>query len=70
MILVTGGTGFVGSAVLARLVEDGVIPVRAAVRSAGSHIPPGIDKIVVGALAHKALRYINGVADSRQGLWC
>ncbi|KAB8054793.1 NAD-dependent epimerase/dehydratase family protein [Janthinobacterium rivuli] len=52
MILVTGGTGFVGSAVLARLAEDGVTPVRAAVRSAGSHIPPGIDKIVVGALAH------------------
>lgn len=51
MILVTGGTGFVGSAVLARLVEDGTMPVRAAVRSAGAHIPPGIDKVLVGALA-------------------
>lgn len=51
MILVTGGTGFVGSAVLARLVEDGTMPVRAAVRSASAHIPPGIDKVLVGALA-------------------
>ena len=51
MILVTGGTGFVGSAVLARLLEDGTMPVRAAVHSAGARIPPGIDKVVVGALA-------------------
>lgn len=51
MILVTGGTGFVGSAVLARLVEDGTMPVRAAVRSAGARIPPGIDKVLVGVLA-------------------
>ena len=51
MILVTGGTGFVGSAVLARLVEDGTMPVRAAVRSAGARITPGIDKVLVGALA-------------------
>ena len=51
MILVTGGTGFVGSSVLARLVEDGTMPVRAAVRSAGARITPGIDKVLVGALA-------------------
>lgn len=38
MILVTGGTGFVGSAVLARLVEDGTMPVRAAVRSADARV--------------------------------
>lgn len=51
MILVTGGTGFVGSAVLARLDADGTVPVRAAVRSAGARIAPGIDKVVVGPLA-------------------
>ncbi len=51
MILVTGGTGFVGSAVLARLDADGAVPVRAAVRSAGARIAPGIDKVVVGPLA-------------------
>ncbi|MBG6219154.1 MULTISPECIES: SDR family oxidoreductase [unclassified Janthinobacterium] len=53
MILLTGGTGFVGSAVLARLVADGAMPVRAAVRSAGAHIAPGIDTVAVGSLAEE-----------------
>lgn len=51
MILVTGGTGFVGSAVLFRLNKDGASPARASVRRSDAIIPHGIEKVVVGALA-------------------
>ena len=51
MILVTGGTGFVGSSVLTRLVQEGSNSVRAAVRHADAVVPFGVAKVVVGDLA-------------------
>lgn len=47
MILVTGGTGFVGSSVLARLAREDIGSVRAAVRHADAIVPPGVVKVVV-----------------------
>lgn len=41
MILVTGASGFVGGAVVARLAREGV-PVRACVRRDGVVLPPGV----------------------------
>jgi nucleoside-diphosphate-sugar epimerase len=50
MILVTGATGFVGRAVVARAVRD-AIAVRAAVRQAAAAPIPGVEQIRVGNLA-------------------
>lgn len=47
MILVTGGTGFVGSSVLATLLQEGIGSVRAAVRHADAVVPFGAEKVVV-----------------------
>lgn len=47
--LVTGATGFVGRAVVERLLHDGV-PVRAAVRRAGASLPHSASVVEVGDL--------------------
>lgn len=49
-ILVTGASGFVGSAVAARLVRDGRV-VHAAVRSAAQAVPPSVRAIEIGDIA-------------------
>ncbi|ABL66603.1 UDP-glucose 4-epimerase family protein [Chlorobium phaeobacteroides] len=49
MILLTGVTGFVGSALNKRLLQDNV-SVRAAVRSEISELPKGVDLVQVGDL--------------------
>jgi nucleoside-diphosphate-sugar epimerase len=51
MILVTGGNGFVGLAVLKRAVKDGLHGIRAAVRRPNSVLPLGVDRAVVGNIA-------------------
>ena len=48
-VLVTGATGFVGGAVVRRLLADGVT-VRAAVRSAWADAPAGVEQATVGDL--------------------
>lgn len=50
MILVTGGTGFVGTAVLCKLAEDGTHPIRTAVRKSNAAVPCGVEKVIVEAL--------------------
>ena len=49
-ILVTGATGFVGSALTHRLLNDGRFVVRAAVRRASDAVPEGVERVVVGDL--------------------
>ena len=49
MILVTGGTGFVGSRLLKRLFEDGY-KTRASVRSPLSVLPEGIQSILIDGM--------------------
>lgn len=48
--LVTGATGFVGSALISKLVSDG-IEVEAAVRRFSNALPDNIDQVVIGDLA-------------------
>lgn len=50
MILVTGGTGFVGSALLKKLSNDGV-ETRASVRSAGCKVPDGVECCQIGSIS-------------------
>jgi len=50
MILVTGGTGFVGASVLRRLAEDGTHALRAAVRRSDATVQYGVEKVLVDAL--------------------
>lgn len=50
MILLTGVTGFVGSALARRLVQDGKAGVFAAVRRAGCEVPDGVQCLQVGDL--------------------
>lgn len=50
-VLITGGTGFVGSVLLSRLVDAGGFIVRAAVRRDGRDLPPGVERVAVGDLA-------------------
>ena len=49
MILVTGGTGFVGSRLLKRLVKDG-FETRASLRSQVSNLPGGIQSILIDGM--------------------
>lgn len=49
MILVTGATGFVGSALIARLASDG-IEARACFRRAGALVPDGVGAVQVNDL--------------------
>ena len=50
-ILVTGANGFIGSAVLRRLVRDGLHRPVAAVRRADPRLPPVVEAMLVGDLA-------------------
>lgn len=47
-VLVTGATGFVGAALVRRLLSDGDHRIRAAVRSDGASLPTGVEAITVG----------------------
>lgn len=49
-VLVTGATGFVGRALIDRLIADGGRPVRAAVRAPGATMPDGVSVVVVGGI--------------------
>jgi UDP-glucose 4-epimerase len=49
-VLVTGASGFVGSALLARLVEDHRYPVRAALREAKLNLAGTVDQVLTGDL--------------------
>ena len=51
MILVTGGNGFVGSAILKRAIKDGQYGIRATVRQTNSVFPPRVEEVVVGDIA-------------------
>jgi nucleoside-diphosphate-sugar epimerase len=50
-VLITGASGFVGTAVAARLVQLGCPTTRAAVRRAYTQLPPGVEGCVVTTLA-------------------
>jgi len=49
-VLVTGGTGFVGRAVLHRLLRERSYRLRAAVRSGAGRLPPGVEVVRTGDL--------------------
>ena len=49
-VLVTGATGFVGGALISRLVDSGRFGVRAAVRRESGELLAGVEQIVVGDL--------------------
>lgn len=51
MILITGATGFIGRALLARAVLDPTLKLRAAVRRPVSELFPGVEVAFVGDLA-------------------
>lgn len=50
-VLVTGGTGFVGSRVLSRLQADARYPIRAATRRPDSCLPPGVSAVRIEDLS-------------------
>ena len=50
IVLVTGATGFVGKALLKRLLDDAQFRVRAAVRNEQSALADGVERVVVGEL--------------------
>ena len=52
--LVTGTTGFVGTALVARLVDEGRFFVRAAVRRESGELPAAVERVVVGDLTPDA----------------
>jgi nucleoside-diphosphate-sugar epimerase len=51
LVLVTGATGFVGTALLARLIEERRFEVRVALRQESSGCPEGVRRVLVGELA-------------------
>lgn len=53
-VLVTGGTGFVGGAFLAREASEGRVSLRAAVRCDGQGLPPGVEPVLVAGLTSTA----------------
>ena len=50
-MLVTGATGFVGTALIARLLKDGCRDVRIAVRRGTTAAPPGVDPVVIADIS-------------------
>jgi nucleoside-diphosphate-sugar epimerase len=57
-VLVTGASGFVGRAVVARLVADGRYLVRAATRRPAADFAPGVEQLMTGDLgAHTEWRH-------------
>ncbi len=50
-VLVTGATGFVGGAVVCKLIDDGSDAVRAAVRQLSDKLPDAVAQLCVGDLA-------------------
>ena len=50
-VLVTGANGFVGTALIRRLINDGRHPVRGAVRGDGRELPSQAERVVVSGLA-------------------
>ena len=50
-ILVTGASGFVGGALLARLLREGDVHLRGVVRRAETGLPEGVEPVLVGGLA-------------------
>ena len=50
-ILVTGATGFVGTALTSRLLNDGRHAVRVALRRSGDRLPAAVERVMVGGLA-------------------
>ena len=50
VVLVTGANGFVGRAVVARVIRDATWSVRAAVRRADADTEPGAETVIVGDL--------------------
>src|SRR4051812_11864643 len=60
MVLVTGANGFVGRAVVKRLMRDAPTGVRAAVRTRAADVPAGVEKVEVGD--------VHGTTDWREAL--
>ncbi|WP_313711484.1 SDR family oxidoreductase [Pseudomonas sp.] len=50
-ILITGASGFVGTALCRKLVELGGVNARAALRKPGAVLPAGVQPVIVGELA-------------------
>ncbi len=51
VVLVTGASGFVGSALVARLATEQRFAVRGTVRAAEARVPPGVERVAIGNLA-------------------
>jgi nucleoside-diphosphate-sugar epimerase len=49
-VLVTGATGFVGTTLINRMVNERRFEVRGALRQAGRELPAGVERVVVGDL--------------------
>jgi len=58
--LITGAAGFVGTALVERLLHDGRCVVRAAVRNAGSKLPDGVERFDAGDFA-KQINWSHGL---------
>jgi len=50
-VLVTGGTGFVGNALVTRCISDSTAEVRTTIRRSSAALPPGVEPVVVTDLA-------------------
>lgn len=49
-VIVTGASGFIGGAVVNRLMREGVVAVRGSVRQRLPTLPPGLEQMLVGDL--------------------
>jgi nucleoside-diphosphate-sugar epimerase len=50
-LLLTGATGFIGRALLKKLLAESVLTPRAAVRAIDASLPAGVDQVVVGDIS-------------------